>query len=178
MSGGEIRLALLDRDGTIIRDMDYLSDPDGLEFLPGAVDGLKTLAAMGFTLAIVTNQSGVARGYFTLETAREINDRLVSLLAGQGVRIAHVAMCPHGPDEGCDCRKPMPGLARSVARALDASLDDAVVIGDKASDIGLATAIGAKGVLISESGINDCAADAVAADLVEAAAYIAIMDGI
>lgn len=169
-------IAFLDRDGAIVVDKHYLDDPSGLEFLPGAVDGLKTLSAMGYALALVTNQSGVGRGYFSRQTAEAVNTRLVRLLAERGVVIDAVAMCPHAPDEGCDCRKPAPGMAHQTARRIGQGFEGAVVIGDKASDIGLAKAICARGILIAEAGSEPHGADGVAEDMVEAAAILAMLD--
>jgi D-glycero-D-manno-heptose 1,7-bisphosphate phosphatase len=168
-------LALLDRDGTINFDPGYLRDVDALELLPGAVEGLQRLSQLGYTLAIVTNQSGIARGLMTATTVAQINARLIELLAGRGVVIAAVATCPHLPDAGCDCRKPKAQLARDIARQLACSLEGAIVIGDKASDIGLAHAIGARSILISVAqGDPPChGQDATASDLVAAAGIVA-----
>tara|TARA_R110000868_G_scaffold2384_6_gene17704 strand:- start:13353 stop:13868 length:516 start_codon:yes stop_codon:yes gene_type:complete len=148
-------LVLLDRDGTINIDRHYLSDPDGLEFLPGAVEGLQTLRDVGAVFAIVTNQSGIGRGYFDIVTAEAVNARLVEMLREQGVEIAFVGLCPHAPEEGCDCRKPAPKLALEAAAATGLPLDQAWVIGDKASDTGLADAVGARGVLIAPGSARD-----------------------
>ena len=162
-------LVLLDRDGTINIDKHYLDNPEGLELLPGAVEGLKTMAKAGAVLCIVTNQSGVGRGYFDLETAFAINNRLVDMLVAQGIEIAHVATCPHIPDDHCNCRKPRPGLALAIAEATGLSLDDAWVIGDKPSDVEMAVIMGGRGVLISDEAVEDVA---TAKDLVEAAAIV------
>lgn len=165
-------LVLLDRDGTINVDKHYLADPDGLELLPHAARGLRDMQDRGATLAIVTNQSGIGRGYFDRETADAINTRLLEMLAPAQVNIAHVALCPHTPDDGCDCRKPAPGMALEAAEATGLPLDTAWVIGDKASDIGLAKAVGARGILIA--GPEPIAAGQVATvnNLVEAAIHI------
>jgi histidinol-phosphate phosphatase family protein len=156
-------LVLLDRDGTINIDRHYLADPDGLEFLPGAVEGLQTLRDAGAVFAIVTNQSGVGRGFFDRAAADAVNARLVEMLGEHGVEIAFVGLCPHAPEDACDCRKPAPRLALEAATATGLPLDQAWVIGDKTSDTGLADAVGARGVLIAPDG---------ARDLVEAARII------
>ena len=103
------RLALIDRDGTIIVDKVYLSDPDEIEFAPGAIEGLQLLRNAGFTLVLITNQSGIARGSRDLATLGRIHDRLQSMLAVNELRLEAIYFCPHGPDDGCDCRKPAPG---------------------------------------------------------------------
>lgn len=167
-------LALLDRDGTIIVDRHYLADPAELELLPGAAEGLRNLATAGYRLAIITNQSGVARGYFTYAVMSKINDRLVAMLAAEDVHIEAVASCPHAPGDDCSCRKPRPGQAHEVVRVTGASLEGAVVIGDKASDIGLAHAIGARGLLVARDAeaVPECGQTATVRDLLEAAAFL------
>ncbi|SDM13637.1 D-glycero-alpha-D-manno-heptose-1,7-bisphosphate 7-phosphatase [Maricaulis salignorans] len=165
-------LVLLDRDGTINIDRHYLGDPAGLEFLPGALDGLTALRDAGAVLAIVTNQSGIGRGMFDREQADTVNDHLLAMLGAHGVEIAHVALCPHAPDEGCDCRKPAPGLAVEAAAATGLPLAQAWVIGDKSSDTGLADAVGARGILITADRLASPAEHFTARDLVEAAAII------
>jgi len=92
---------LLDRDGTVIEDRHYLSDPSGVALLPGAAAGLAALAAAGARLFLVTNQSGIGRGYFTEADLHACNARLSDLLRGHGVCLADTAFCPHGPDDGC-----------------------------------------------------------------------------
>ncbi|MBR9825214.1 MAG: HAD family hydrolase [Alphaproteobacteria bacterium] len=164
-------LVLLDRDGTINIDKHYLADPDGLELLPGAIDGLQRLSAAGAVLCIVTNQSGIGRGYFDRETADAVNARLVDMLARHGIEFAHIALCPHAPDEDCDCRKPKPGMAHECAQHTGLPLDKAFVIGDKMSDVGLADAVNASGILITAQP-NHHGEAATARDLVEAADLI------
>ncbi|MFS2319015.1 D-glycero-alpha-D-manno-heptose-1,7-bisphosphate 7-phosphatase [Maricaulis sp. D1M11] len=165
-------LVLLDRDGTINIDKHYLSDPDGVEILPGAISGLLRLQAAGAVLAIVTNQSGVGRGYFDLETAWAVNKRVVELLAQHGVTIAHSAMCPHAPEEACTCRKPAPELALECARATGLALTSSWTIGDKASDVQLGRGVGGKGLLIAASPAQDFGQSASCTDLDAAADFI------
>lgn len=165
-------LVMLDRDGTINVDKHYLADPAGLELLPGAVDGLVKLRDAGAVLCIVTNQSGIGRGYFDRATAYSINDALVEMLKPHGITFAHIALCPHAPDEVCECRKPAPGMALECAQATGLALADSWVIGDKASDVGLANNTGGRGILIS--GETDIQAGQVftAPSLSEAADHI------
>ena len=115
------RLALIDRDGTIIVDKVYLSDPDGIEFAPGAIDGLRLLRDAGFALVLITNQSGIARGYFDVATLERIHGRLLSMLATEGLRLEAIYVCPHGPGDSCDCRKPAPGMITNAMRDLGLS---------------------------------------------------------
>ncbi|MGC9954250.1 MAG: HAD family hydrolase [Rhizomicrobium sp.] len=164
-------IVFLDRDGTIVVDRHYLSDPARLELLAGAAEGLRRLSAVGYRLAIATNQSGVGRGYFSESVAEVVNARLVAMLAAESVTIDAVACCYHSPDEDCDCRKPARGLADRIVHAIGGSLEGAVVIGDKVSDMSFAKAIGGRGVLLAPEPVNapDCGQLAAARDLIEAA---------
>lgn len=142
------KACLVDRDGTIIADKQYLSDPDGVELLDGVVSGLRQLVAAEFVLAVVTNQSGIGRGYFTESDMRRVNARIDALLAAHGIRIDGWFHCPHHPDDDCGCRKPRRGLADQADRALRLDFSRTFVIGDSDADIGLAQAIGATGVRV------------------------------
>lgn len=140
---------ILDRDGTIIVERDYLADPDSVEIEDNVPDGLILLAAAGFALVVISNQSGVGRGYFDTAAVEAVNARTQSLLSRCGVSIEQWYYCPHAPSAHCDCRKPRPGLALQAARELDLDLSLSWVIGDKKSDIMLAEAIGARGALVT-----------------------------
>lgn len=140
--------ALLDRDGTLIVEKDYLADPDGVELEAGAAAALRTLAKLGLVLVVVSNQSGIGRGYFTRARADAVNARVDELLSAEGVEIAGWYLCPHAPDEACCCRKPLPGLAHAAAAELGLDLQRSFVIGDKPADVGLARAVGATGLLV------------------------------
>ena len=161
------RLALIDRDGTIIVDKVYLSDPDGIEFAPRAIEGLRLLRDAGFALVLITNQSGVARGYFDVATLERIHDRLLSMLAAEGLQLKAIYFCPHGPRDGCDCRKPAPGMIRNAMRDLGFDPGEAVVIGDSDADMGAALAAGVAGVRVASAG--GPASTGAAADFLEAA---------
>jgi D-glycero-D-manno-heptose 1,7-bisphosphate phosphatase len=142
----------VDRDGTICFDKHYLADPGGLELIPTVVEGLKKLTRAGVPIVIVTNQSGVARGYFTEETLKKIHKRLIEILEEQGVRILDIFYCPHMPDAGCDCRKPAPGLLMQASKARKIDLRKSYVIGDRMMDVEMAHKVGAKGILVPELG--------------------------
>ena len=149
--------ALLDRDGTIIVDKNYLSDPELIEFAPGVIEGLRMLRDAGFTLILVTNQSGIGRGYFDEICLERIHDRLKMLLALHSVKLAAIYFCPHGPDDGCECRKPNTGMARQAMADFDFTADQAVVIGDSLADVQMAEAAGMKAIRIGAG--QDCAND-------------------
>ncbi|OGS48689.1 MAG: hypothetical protein A3J79_04840 [Elusimicrobia bacterium RIFOXYB2_FULL_62_6] len=140
----------LDRDGTLIHDRPghYLTDPAKLRFYRDALKALKLLARLGFRLIVVTNQSGVARGYMTLRTATAINRKIQSELARGGVRLDGIYFCPHGPDERCACRKPAPGLIREAMRHHRVDLSRSYLVGDKLSDMRLAAALKIRGVFL------------------------------
>jgi D-glycero-D-manno-heptose 1,7-bisphosphate phosphatase len=161
------RLALIDRDGTIIVDKVYLSDPDGIEFAPGAIEGLRLLRDAGFALVLITNQSGIARGYFDAATLERIHERLQSMLAAEGLRLEAIYFCPHGPDDGCDCRKPAPGMVRQAMRDLGFRPEEVVLVGDSDADMGAAAGAGIKGVRVAAAGQS--ASIGAARDFVEAA---------
>ncbi len=129
------RAVLLDRDGTINVDHGYLHDTSLLEFLPGAVEGLRRLSREGFRLIIITNQSGIGRGYFSLEQYREFNDALVEALRVEGVDIAATFFCPHSPSDGCGCRKPYPYMALEAIKEFGIDPSRSYMFGDKPSDV-------------------------------------------
>jgi len=127
--------AFLDRDGTLIRDTDYPRDPALVELLPGAADALRELRRRGYALVVVSNQSGIGRGLITPAEASAVHARFVELLSDNGITLDGVYYCPHTPDDGCDCRKPAPGLLQRAAVDLALVLSDSVIIGDKLSDV-------------------------------------------
>jgi histidinol-phosphate phosphatase family protein len=169
----------LDRDGTLIVEKEYLSDPDGVCIEAGVVEGLSMLQALGHPLIVLSNQSGIGRGMFDERDARRVNARVEELLRGQGVEIMAWYLCPHTPESLCACRKPLPGMALEAAREWRLELEGAVVIGDKRSDLELADAIGGTGLLLTTGHGRESAGWArsqsrpVFEDLRSAAAYIA-----
>ena len=142
------RYALLDRDGTIIVEKHYLKSVDELELLPHAIEGLRALAAQGYGLIVVSNQSGIGRGLVTVEQVEAIHAELKRRLSAGGVEIAAFYYCPHAPQDGCECRKPKTGMARQAMADFGFDPEKSLVIGDKASDIEFGRAIGARTVLV------------------------------
>jgi len=142
------RFVVLDRDGTINVECEYLSRPDQLELLPGAVCGLRHLRQLGLGLIIITNQSGVGRGYFDEARLDLIHQRLSELLAAENIQLDGIYVCPHHPDAGCSCRKPQPGLLEKAAREHQFKPCEAFVIGDKIIDIELGQQVGATTLLV------------------------------
>jgi D-glycero-D-manno-heptose 1,7-bisphosphate phosphatase len=142
------RFVLIDRDGTLILEKHYLFDPDQLELIPGAVPALKRLKEAGWGICMVTNQSGIARGYFDIGQLGKVHQRLTEMLARFDVELDGIYLCPHSPDDHCDCRKPLPGMIHQAMAVHGFNPRQAWVIGDKEVDIGLARAVGAKGILV------------------------------
>lgn len=138
------RAVLFDRDGTLIRDVPYNGDPERVEPMPTVRPALALLRRNGIAVGVVTNQSGVARGLITRAEVTAVNARVDELLGAMDVW----AVCPHGVDEGCGCRKPAPGLVLAAADELGVAPADAVVIGDIGSDVAAATAAGSRAVLV------------------------------
>ena len=142
------RYVVLDRDGTLIVERNYLADPAELELLVGVGSGLRRLKSCGLRLIIVTNQSAVGRGRLTHEQLHAIHARLRDMLSAEGISIEGIYYCPHTPDDGCDCRKPRPGLLMQAACEHTFDPRDSFVIGDKLSDIELGRRAGAISILV------------------------------
>ncbi len=142
------RFVLIDRDGTINVEKHYLSDPDHLELIPGTADAIRRLRQAGFGVCVVTNQSGIARGYFDLDRLARIHARLAELLAADGAQVDGVYICPHGPEDDCACRKPLPGMIEQAAAEHGFDPARAFVVGDKEADVGMGRAVGAVTFLV------------------------------
>lgn len=143
------RVALLDRDGTLIEDRPYLADPDQVRLLPGVLEGMRALSAHGVRAAVLTNQSGVARGLIGEAQLAAVHERLIALLDDGGAPLEGIFSCPHAPEAGCKCRKPAVGLAHQAAQALGLELSESVVVGDKGSDLELGHRLGVPAILVS-----------------------------
>lgn len=143
-----------DRDGTLIDDIGYLSDPEGVYFYPGVIEALKRLRERGYLLVVITNQSGIGRGYFDEETALAVNLSMLRMLEEKGVGLSAVYYCPHHPDEGCGCRKPgILMLKRAIEElGIDGSLS--WVVGDMDKDVRAGMKAGLRPILV-ETGKPD-----------------------
>ena len=139
--------AFLDRDGVLIEDSGFIGDPAHIRILPDVPDALKRLADAGFARVVVSNQSGVARGFFSVEDVDRVNAAVAQSLAGNGALVDAFYVCPHF-DETCDCRKPAPGMIRQAVKEHDLTLKGSAVVGDRGSDIALAHAVGIPGILV------------------------------
>ncbi len=139
----------LDRDGTLNRDSGYIGTPDDLELFPSTGASIARLNHAGARVVLITNQSGVGRGYFSSDDLTRIHQRLRDLLGKDGARLDGVYACPHHPDDGCACRKPGTALVERAVTDLGLDLSQAYVIGDQERDVELAQRIGAKGILVT-----------------------------
>jgi D-glycero-D-manno-heptose 1,7-bisphosphate phosphatase len=142
-------IVFLDRDGTLIPDVGYLSDPEKVELLPGVGDGLALLQKHGFRLVVVTNQQGIGLGYYSESDFVKVNQSLFRLLEPFGVRIDRILFCPHSLADACDCRKPGPLLLRRAMEYYDVSPADCHMIGDRISDIEAGRNAGCNSILLS-----------------------------
>jgi D-glycero-D-manno-heptose 1,7-bisphosphate phosphatase len=160
----------VDRDGTLNREVGFLRGVHQFRLLPGVADGVRRLRRAGFAVVVVTNQSGIARGYFDFATVAAVHRELERRLAARGTAIDGIYVCPHHPEKGappfrrrCQCRKPRPGLVRRAARELDLDLGRSYSVGDNLRDVALAAATGGRGVLVLTGDGRRTARDAGAA---------------
>jgi len=143
------RLVILDRDGVINCDSrDFVKSADEWLPLDGSIEAIAALSRAGFVVAVASNQSGLARGLFDANALTAMNRKLHDLVAAAGGRVDHIAICPHGPDDDCDCRKPRPGLLHQISRRFDTSLGGIPVVGDSLRDIQAAASVDARPILV------------------------------
>lgn len=146
----------LDRDGTINVEKHYLHKIEDFEFLPGVIEGLKLLQEAGYLLIVITNQSGIARGYYNEEDFQKLNEWMIEKLKENGVNISKVYYCPHLPDANiekyrieCECRKPKLGMYKTAIKEFDIDLDESWAIGDKIRDLAICEKTGCRGMLVN-----------------------------
>ena len=140
--------AILDRDGTLIAERNYLSNPDQVELLPGVCEGLRNLMGMGIGLIVATNQSGIGRGYFSQDTLETIHKTLIQILGEEDIRLDAIYYCPHIPAQGCKCRKPKPGMIEQAEKNEGMIPSNSFVIGDNRTDIELGVLVAATTILV------------------------------
>ncbi|MDD2053103.1 D-glycero-beta-D-manno-heptose 1,7-bisphosphate 7-phosphatase [Pseudomonas putida] len=149
MKDEAVKLLILDRDGVINYDSDaYIKSVEEWIPLPGAISAIAQLSKAGWTVAVATNQSGIARGYYDIATLDAMHAHLRRLVAEQGGELGLVVYCPHGPDEGCACRKPKPGMLQAIAAHYGADLSHLWFVGDSLSDLEAARAVDSQPVLV------------------------------
>jgi D-glycero-D-manno-heptose 1,7-bisphosphate phosphatase len=178
----------LDRDGTLIHEVQFLRRFDDLTWFPSTIDAIRLLNRADFVVCVTTNQSGVGRGLYSEDDVRDIHARMTAELDAAAARVDAWFYCPHHPDavvealrQTCDCRKPQPGMIRAAAQQFDLDLARSFVVGDRLTDIGLAERAGARGVLvrtgygantIQENGGQAPGAAFVADNLMQATAWM------
>ena len=182
------RAVFLDRDGTIIEEVGYLDRPERVEFFPWTIDAVRVLNRAGLGVVMVSNQSGIARGFFTEAVADAVHRRMADLLSAGGARIDAYYYCPHHPDGTvaglsitCDCRKPARGLVDRAVTEFGVDPARSFVVGDRWLDVELARTVGAKGILV-RTGYGDLqerlppprgvTADAIVDNLIAASSWI------
>lgn len=141
------KAVFLDRDGTVNVDYGYVCQPEKLEFMPGALEALHRIQKAGFLLIIITNQSGIARGYFTEQQYQEFERYLLGRMRRQGVRVDKVYHCPHGEGGGCSCRKPLTGMFYQAAKEFQVDWGQSYAVGDKGRDLSICEKEDVAGIL-------------------------------
>jgi len=144
-----MKLVILDRDGVINEDSDdYIKSPEEWKAIPGSIEAISRLHREGYHVVVATNQSGVARGLFDLNVLSKIHNKMLEAIRAEGGEIEGIFFCPHGPDEGCRCRKPLPGLYDEIADRLKVNLQGRYAVGDTERDVVAARSVGMRPVLV------------------------------
>ena len=144
-----MRLIILDRDGVINHDSEnYIKSPDEWQPIAGSIEAIARLSQAAYRIVVATNQAGIARGLFDLDALMSMHDKMHCLVNAAGGEIDAVVFCPHGPEDGCDCRKPKPGMLLDIARRLMVDLTDVPYVGDSLRDLQAARAVGARPILV------------------------------
>ena len=144
-----MKLIILDRDGVINYDSDnYIKSVEEFIPLPGSLEAIALLNKSGYTVAVATNQSGIARGYYDVDTLNAMHQKLANELKRVGGRVDYIAFCPHGPDDNCNCRKPLTGLLEEIATHFNTEFTGVPVVGDSLRDLQSAQAVGASPILV------------------------------
>ncbi len=169
------RAIFLDRDGTIAIDVPYCRRPEDLKLFPNTAKAIKLLNEHGYKVIVVTNQSGVARGYFNEETLDRIHQKMRRELAEEGACLEGIYYCPHHPDDNCECRKPKPKMILQAAKEHDIDLEQSFMVGDTAMDIKAGQNAGCRTVLLSSNTAEsepEASPDYTAPDFYAAALWI------
>lgn len=144
-----MKTAIIDRDGVINYDSsEYIKSPNEWTALPGSLEAIARLNQAGWRVVVATNQSGLARGFFDMDTLNAIHGKMRQELAAVGGHINTIFICPHGPDDNCTCRKPLPGLFIDIGRRYDLNLNQCVSVGDSLRDLQAAHAVGCHTALV------------------------------
>jgi len=152
MNNDKQKAVFIDRDGVINKEVGYLHKIEDFEFIDGVFDACKHFQTMGYQLVVITNQSGIARDYYSEEDFHTITKWMLEQFSGQGVNILDVFFCPHGPDSTCECRKPQPGMLLEARDKFDIDMKNSWMIGDKEADVQAANAAGIDNTILVKSG--------------------------
>ncbi len=168
------KAVFIDRDGTMAKDVPYCNRPEDFVLFPDTAKAIRLLNEHGFKVIVITNQSGIGRGYFTEATLAQIHDKMKGELAKEGARIDAIFYCPHHPDDNCDCRKPKPKMILQAVKDFDIDLKRSSVIGDLPADIELGKAVGCKTILVDSNPLTEVSGkpDVIVPDILEAARII------
>jgi len=144
-----MKLIILDRDGVINYDSDaYIKSVDEWQPIPGSIEAIARLSMNNYRVVVATNQSGISRGMFDLDTLNQMHEKMYRLVENAGGSIDAVFFCPHGPGDACDCRKPKPGMLRDIGERLHLNLEGVPAVGDSLRDLQAAEAVGARPLLV------------------------------
>lgn len=166
------KCVLLDRDGTLIDFIHYLSDPNLVKLNSGVVSGLKMLRRHGFLLGVISNQSIIGRGLASIDQVNLVNLKLEELLASENIELDFLYICPHAPSKSCICRKPNVGLGIRAIKEYSIDINSSYMIGDQSTDIEFGQNLGVKTVQIGESRTSNSTPDKYASDMLDAARWI------
>lgn len=151
-----MKLIILDRDGVINFDRpDYIKHPDEWEAIPGSLHAIALLNQAGYRIVIASNQSGIARGYYTEDMFLLINEKMHQQVSQAGGHIDKIFYCPHAPNKRCGCRKPEPGLLNQIANTFNCSLKNVPMVGDRFTDVLVAQKVGALPLMVRTGYVND-----------------------
>ena len=144
------KAVLVDRDDTLCKDIPYCDDPSKIKVYPGVPEAIARLNAAGYLVLMITNQSGIGRGYFTIETLGKVNGSLQSQIAEKGGRIDDIFFCPHRPEDNCECRKPKIGMGLQAISKYDLDPKMCWMVGDKEKDVEFGTTLGMRCIQVSD----------------------------
>jgi D-glycero-D-manno-heptose 1,7-bisphosphate phosphatase len=148
----QTKAIFLDRDGVINKEKNYLYKKEVFEFIEGVFESCKYFQEIGYQLIIVTNQSGIARGYYQVEDFHQLTKWMLKYFNDRGIEILDVFFCPHGPDSTCNCRKPKPGMLLEAKEKYNINMESSWMIGDKEADVGAANAAGIENTILVKTG--------------------------
>jgi D-glycero-D-manno-heptose 1,7-bisphosphate phosphatase len=146
------RAIFLDRDGVINKDKNYLYRKEDFEFIDGVFEACQYFQKLGYQLIVVTNQSGIARGYYQKQDFHKLNQWMIEQFSDEGIKILDVFFCPHGPESTCNCRKPKPGMLLEAKIKYNIDMGSSWIIGDKEADVSAANASGISNTILVKTG--------------------------